>query len=219
MDGLHENILEGVGELIAEASSERVPIVTCTIEDVLQPEDLASYCELSGKLPAQKSDEKDIQVIRARHHQVARLLAQGLPEGVVAELTGYEAAYISTLKQAPNMIELVAHYRAPGDNATRAIGEKLRLVGDLSLERIIAKIETDELDVNQLLAAAKLGADRSNNGPMAKIEHKHTHGVDEKQLQRLNDSARQANRERIIPIAEVRKALPAPTPRPDEDAA
>lgn len=210
MDALPENILEGIGEVIAESSSDRVPFVTCTIEDVLQPEDMAGYVNADGNLPARKSDEKDIAVIRARHHQVARLLAQGLGEGIVAELTGYQASYVSTLKQAPNMIELIEHYRLPGDTATKAIGEKLRLVADMSLERLVEKIEANDLDNNQLLAAAKLGADRSNNGPMAKVEHQHTHGIDEKQLRRLNDSARQVNRERIIPIDAVRQALPAP---------
>lgn len=215
---LEENILEGIGEEIAAASSDRVPIVTCTVEDILHEADLAEYCQRSGNLPAVKSDEKDLSTLRARHHQVARLLATGLPEGVVAELTGYQVSTVSTLKQSPSMLELIAHYRMPGDNATKEIAEKLRLVGDMSLERLIAKIEADEMDNNQLLAAAKLGVDRSNNGPMAKFEHTHVHGLDENQMRRLNDSARKTNAGRIIDIQAVRQSLPAPPESKADDA-
>lgn len=211
MDNVYELISEGIGEELAAGSSDRVPAVTCTIEgDPLTEEDIARYVSKEGSLPAVKSDEKDIASLRARHHQVARLLAAGLSEGLVAELTGYKVAWISTLKNNPSMLELISHYRAPGDQATRAIAEKLRLLADLSLNQIIAKIEAGDADVNQLLAAVKLGADRSNNGPMAKVEHNHIHGLDEEQARRLHESARKVNSGRIIDITAVRKSLPAP---------
>lgn len=214
---LHDLISEEIGEQLAQAGQAKCPAVTCTIEDVLTEDDIAAYCEASGNLPAVKSDEKDIALIRARHHQVARYLAAGLAEGIVAQLTGYTPAYISTLKQAPNMMELIAHYKLPGDNATKAIAEKLRLLADMSLERAIAAVEAGEFDNNQLLAAVKLGADRSNNGPMSKVDHSVTHSLDEEQVRKLADSARKRNAGRIIDISAVRQALPAPR-REDQDA-
>lgn len=215
---LYDSISEELGEAIEEAASTRVPVVTCTIDKELQPEDLAYYCEKSGDLPAQKSDEKDLATLRARHHQVARLIALGLPESLVSTLSGYKAAYISTLKQSPSMIELVSHYRAPGDNATKMIAEKLRLLADMSLEQAIQKVAAGQMDANQLLAAIKLGADRSNNGPMAKVEHAHHHSLNEEQVSKLAETARKRNAERIIPIEAVRSniaALPAPTQESD----
>lgn len=217
MDLAYETISDELGEMLAEAGNSRVPAVTATIEGVLAPEDIAAYCKRSGSLPAVKSDQKDLGTIRARHHQVARLLAMGMPEGVIASLTGYQAATISTLKQSPSMLELIAHYRAPGNQAIEALGEKLRLIADMSAEQLIAKLETGEVDVNQLLAALKLGADRVGNGPLAKVEHSHLHSLDEEQVKRLTESARKRNADRIIPIEAVRQALPAPQ-REDDSA-
>lgn len=214
-NALYDSISEEIGEQLA-ADSGRVPVVTCTIEGELDEADLARYCQMSGNLPAQKSDEKDLASLRARHHQVARFLAMGLPEGLVAELTNFGASYISTLKQSPSMIELISHYRAPGDNATKLIAEKLRLLADMSLEQLIEKVQNKELDVNQLLASTKLGADRSNNGPMAKVEHAHQHNLNEEQVRKLSETARRRDAERIIDISAVRESLPAPKQSNDD---
>ena len=210
MDNLYDSISADIGEALAEAGQSKVPAVTCTIEDELQPEHLAEYVERVGNLPAQKSDEKDLATLRARHHQVARLLALNLPEGLVAELSGYTAAHISTLKNSPAMIELINHFRAPGDNATKIMAEKLRLLADMSIEQLFTKLEAGEVDVNQLLAAVKLGADRSNNGPMSKVAHDHMHSLNEEQVADLAATARRRNAGRIIDITAVRGALPAP---------
>lgn len=213
----YDMISDEIGEALVEASQTKVPAVTCTIEGELTEADLAEYCAQVGDLPATKSDEKDLATLRAKHHQVARLLALGLPEGLIAELSGYTAPYISTLKQSPAMIELVSHFRAPGDNATRVMSEKLRLLADMSVEQLIAKIQAGDADINQLLAATKLGADRSNNGPMAKIDHSHTHSLNPEQVAQLAQSARKRNAERIIPIEQVRQSLPAPKQEGDGD--
>lgn len=211
-----DSISEDFGEQLASAGQTKVPAVTCTIESVLSEEDIAEYCETSGNLPAVKSDEKDLATLRAKHHAVARLLALSLPESLIATMTGYSPAWISTLKNSPSMIELIAHYRLPGDQATRLMSEKLRILADMSVETLIAKVEAGELDVNQLLASAKLGADRSNNGPMAKVEAHHIHSLDEEQVRRLAETARAHNAERILPIESVRQSLPAPSREGDD---
>jgi hypothetical protein len=207
-----------LGAEFAAAGNTRIPAVTCTYENELSEDDIREYVEKSGDLPAVKSDQKDLAMLRARHHQVARFLAAGLPEGVIATLTDYDAAYISTLKQSPSMLELIAHYRAPGDNAVRIMTEKLRLMADMSVEQIFAKLEAGDLDANQLLAAIKLGADRSNNGPMSKLDISHTHQLDEEQVQRLADTARKRNAGRIIDISAVRQALPSARPEGEDES-
>lgn len=214
---LYESISDDLGQQLANAGQTKVPVVTCTVESELSEVDLAEYVEKVGELPATKSDEKDIATLRARHHQVARLLALGLPEGLVATLSGYTVAHISTLKNSPSMIELISHFRAPGDQATRVMSEKLRLLADMSVEQLIAKIAAGDADINQLLAATKLGADRSNNGPMAKVDHSHTHSLNPEQVAQLAQSARKRNAERIIPIEQVRQSLPAPKQEGDGD--
>ena len=215
-----EGLDEELGNSFASAGSKKVPIVTCTVEGPpLTEADLAHYVERCGQLPATKSDEKDVQTLRAKHHQVARLLALGLPEGIVANLTGYTESWLTTLKNSPSMVELISHYRAPGDTAARIIAEKLRFLADLSLEKAIEAVQADEFDGNQLLAAIKLGADRSNNGPMSKVEVGVVHSLDEETVQKISETARKKNSSRIIDVEAVRLALPAPQgDEPDVDA-
>lgn len=213
-------IMDAIGESLGDelsGATGKIPIVTVTIEDILTEQDIAEYVETVGELETtQKSNEKDVNSLRARHHGVARLLAIGLPEGVVAQMTGYQVGYINTLKQTPSMCELISHYRAPGNQAVADMTEKLRLLSDMSLNQLISKVETNELSIQELLQAVKLGADRSGAGPMQKFEHSHEHRLNDETVAKLAASAREANRGRVIDINSVRKALPAPTRGEDE---
>lgn len=204
-----DSISQGVGRLLAESDDgSKVPNVTCTIEFVLEPEHLAEYAEASGGLTTTvKSDEKDVQVLRARHHSVARLLAAGLPEGIVAELTEFSAGYISTLKNNPSMAQLIEHYRAGPTAAAEAIAERLRSVGTQALARL--ENEIGKLDYNQLLGLAKLGFDRSGHGPQSELAVKREVRIfDIAELAKLALEARRRQSDRIIPLSDLRKALP-----------
>lgn len=204
-----DSISQGVGQLLAESDDgSKVPNVTCTIEFALEPEHLAEYAEAAGELTTTvKSDEKDVQVLRARHHSVARLLAAGLPEGIVAELTEFSAPYVSTLKNNPSMLQLIEHYRSGPTAAAEAIAERLRSVGTQALARLESEI--GKLDYNQLLGLAKLGFDRSGHGPMSKmaVEHDHRH-FDIAEIAKIALEARRRQSDRIIPLSDLRKALP-----------
>jgi len=200
---------EEISDELNNALGHKIPVVTCTVEEVLQPEHIAEYLSACGNLQTtQKSDEKDVASLRARHHSVARLLAAGMPEGTVADLTGFDNAYISVLKNNPSMIELVNHYRAPNNAVVEVIAERLRTVGHAALERLAE--EMPELDHQALIAVAKLGVDRSGNGPMSKVAHEHTHILDPTKIAALAESARRTNAERIVDVSAVRRALPAP---------
>ena len=211
MDLLTDEISAELGN----ALGAKVPVVTVTVEEVLQPEHIAEYLSACGNMTTtQKSDEKDVASLRARHHSVARLLASGMPEGTVAELTGFDNAYISVLKNNPSMIELINHYRAPNNAVVEIIAERLRTVGHAALERLAEEIP--DMDHQALIATAKLGADRSGNGPMSKVAHEHTHILDPIKIAALAESARRTNAERIVNVSAVRRALPAPKEEDDE---
>lgn len=206
---------EEISAELGNALGPKVPVVTCTIEEVLQPEHIAEYLSVCGKLETtQKSDEKDVASLRARHHSVARLLATGMPESTVADLTHFTTEYLSTLKNNPSMIELINHYRSPNNAVVEIIAERLRTVGHAALERLAEEIP--EMDHHALIATAKLGVDRSGNGPMSKVAHEHTHILDPTKIAALAESARKQNAERIVSVSAVRRALPAP--RSSEDA-
>lgn len=209
------DILADVGDLLAmtPAAKEGPKAVTCTIEFALLPEHLAEYADESGKLAtAQKSDEKDIKTLKAKHHGVARLLAEGVPEGVVAEMTGYTAAYISTLKNTPSMVELIAFYRGPKNEAAKLVGERLRTIAEMSIERLEEKVIADALNPSELIAAAKLGYDRSGHGPTSTTTQVTEHRlVGMEELAELSRAARARDASRIIDVSAVRSVLPAPS--------
>jgi len=151
-----ELMTDEISAELGNALGAKVPVVTATVEEVLQPEHIAEYLAKCGKLETtQKSDEKDVASLRARHHSVARLLATGMPEGTIADLTGFTGAYISTLKNNPSMIELVNHYRSPNNAVVEIIAERLRTVGHAALERLAEEIP--DMDHHALIATAKLG--------------------------------------------------------------
>jgi len=204
-----ELMTDEIAAELGNALGPKVPAVTCTIEEVLQPEHIAEYLARCGNLETTvKSDQKDVATLRARHHSVARLLASGMPEGTVADLTGFDGNYISVLKNNPSMVELVNHYRAPNNAVVEVIAERLRTVGHAALERLAQEIP--EMDHHALIATAKLGVDRSGNGPMSKVAHEHTHILDPVKVAALAESARRQNAERIVSVNAVRRALPAP---------
>jgi hypothetical protein len=136
-----------------------------------------------------------------------------MPEGTVADLTGFDLAYLSTLKNNPSMIELVMHYRAPNNAVVEVIAERLRTVGHAALERLAEEIP--EMDHHALIATAKLGVDRSGNGPMSKVAHEHTHILDPTKIAALAESARRVNADRIVDVSAVRRQLPAPREEQD----
>ena len=217
-----EFLSDAFGQMLEdEQKAGKPPVVTCTVEGTLQPGDIAAYLEARGSLPAKKSDEKDLALTRARHHGVARLLAAGLGEGLVASLSGYTASYISTLKQAPQMQELIAHYRAPGAQAAFEIAERLRTVGHAALEKLALELPT--ATVQELIQIVKLGADRSGNGPMSTLHNiTEVHLVDHAEVARLERTAREGNKSRIVDLASIRKQLPGPSgqaPEAEERAA
>lgn len=205
-------MLEGLSEAFADslAKDTKAPaVVTCTIEEALTEEHLQDYAAQSGQLGTTvKAAEKDIRTLRAQHHSVARMLAEGIPESIVAEMCNYDKSYISLLKQNPAMIELIEHYRAPGNTSARLIGEQLRRVAGMSLEELETKLLHKELSANELLQLAKLGFDRSGHGPQSSVhqvtEH---HVVDHAELQRLYREAREADAGYIVNPADVRQVV------------
>jgi hypothetical protein len=205
---LLDDLSDDLSDALSKSDPHRkTPSVTCTIEKVLDEEDIAEYLQASGSM--QTVQEKDVQVLRSRHHSVARLLAAGVPEGIVADITGFTGSHIKTLKNSPSVQQLIEFYRAPGDNTAKTIGENLRLVADMSIERLKDAVVANELDPNVLLALAKLGLDRSGHGPQSTVHNINENRViDVAELARLNLEARERNMDLLVPVQEVRKALP-----------
>jgi hypothetical protein len=214
MSGLHNLDLDAVGPIGT--------IVTCTVEGILEAEDLASllgggqeagdeHAPMPSAAIQELDDPGNLKKIKEKHHSVARLLAQGLQQELVATITGYTAPYLSVLLNNPAMKELIEMYRLQHGSAAQVIGERLRTVGGRALEKLSDKIDSIE-DVNELIGIAKLGLDRSGHGPQStsKVVEEH-HLIDHARIQELNQKARAGSRELLIPLEQAKqRVLEAP---------
>lgn len=212
--------------------AEAKPIITCTIEAILEPSDLAALASGALKQEATEAaaahvptalpevdDPTDLKKLRERHHSVARLIASGQSNTMVAALTNYTPAYLSVLLNNPSMQELVEMYRVQLGAPGAVVAEKLRTVGLEAVAKLATKLEAGELDPNHLLGLAKLGLDRSGHGPSS-TQHvvKEDHILDHAKLAELNAKARAASQEYIVPRQAVIASLPKPEAEESEHA-
>lgn len=198
-------------------------IVTCTIEGVLEPEDLLAL--VPGKVAGvakelvEMEDPTNLKRIRERHHGVARNIAAGMSQTLVASMCGYTDSYLSILLNNPAMRELVEMYRQQHNSSALLIAEKLRGVGLKAVDKIDERLDAGEVeDIHELAAIAKLGFDRSGHGPTSTSVHiKENHIIDHVKLAELNARAKQGSRAYIVPVSEIRAALAPPSPIEDAE--
>jgi hypothetical protein len=199
-----------LSEIKVPEGLQPVPMVTCVIEGILEEEDLRELALGADPNQAEpeQDDPTDLKRIKERHHSVARMLASGLTQRMVASLCGYTESYLSVLLNNPAMQELCEFYRIQNGNAAQVMIEKLRSVGLQATEKLEQKLADDQLNNQELIATAKLGLDRGGLGPASK-QHIVTeeHHFDHAELQRLNRDARTRNAGYIVPASQVRGAL------------
>lgn len=194
--------------IVPEGLLVRPTITTCTIEGSLEEEDLRQLMLEPGDVTPDEDNPADLKKIREKHHHVARLIADGLSQRLVSQICGYSEEYISILLNNPSMIELVELYRIQNGKATQVIVEKMKTVGLKALEQLDEKLDTKDLNNQELLAAAKLGLDRAGHGPTStqKVVGE-AHVFDHAKLAELNAKARRENAEFVVPQSEVRESL------------
>lgn len=206
-------------------------IVTCTIEGIVDEDDLQELAAGGSRetvdratgevLPAAKTpepldDPTDLKKIRERHHAVARMLASGMTQSLVASISGFTPGYLSVLINNPSMQELLESYRIQQGAAAQVIGEKLRTVGLKAVEKLDGRLDADELNNQDLLGLAKLGLDRSGHGPSSTTHNvSEQHVIDHAKIAELNKRALEGSREYIVPMEAVRKSLPSPDGEPE----
>lgn len=155
VDGLVEELRLGSARGGRRRAEEPVSIATVrslTEEDlpvIQNPPALAS-------LPS-------IPQIKHQHHQIAGLLAQGIPNAEISLITGYSTSYISILKNAPDMKELVSYYQKMAEEKLEvktvdAIA-RLRGIGIASMEELQNRLNDapEKFTVAQLTELIQVG--------------------------------------------------------------
>lgn len=125
----------------------------------LTEEDLAAL----GTKGAVGAQVPVVQQLKLRHHQVARLLAEGNRPGKVAVMTGYSPSKISTLQQDPAFQELVHYYKEAVDQTYLEAHSRLAILGLSAVEELQERLDDQpkSFPTKDLLAVAELALDRS----------------------------------------------------------
>lgn len=210
-----------LSKIIVPEDAVPVPMVTCTVEGILEESDMRELMlgvEDAAAEPTEVDDPSDLKKVRERHHSVARMVAGGLSQRMVSGLCGYTESYLSVLLNNPAMQELIELYRIQQGAGQAVAIEKLRTVGMKALESLDAKLDKSELSNQEMLQLAKLGLDRGELGPSSKSHVvREDHLFDHTDLQRRNAEARTRNSAFIVPAEEVRRSLAPPAPKEQTD--
>jgi hypothetical protein len=95
-----------------------------------------------------------VKAFRDTHHRLARLVAAGLRNEEILRITGFSAVRLSTLKQDPAFMELVAQYRSAVDASFTASMDEFYDTATSNMLRMERQVEEhlDRLDEASELA-------------------------------------------------------------------
>lgn len=138
----------------------------------LTPADIEQLSEHRGSTPPA------ITRLRDSHHSLAMALADGLSEGLAAEVAGYSVSRVSILKADPTFVELIEHYR---NEKTRPemtdLAKRMLVLGRDSVDELQRRLEEtpDSFENGDLLQIVAKTADRTGFGPQAKSLNVNVH--------------------------------------------
>lgn len=125
-------------------TKEPLYIRDLTAEDIQSLSKRAAYGSQPGTL---------IQKLRAPHHTLARLLAEGKSHPECSAITGYGVEYVSMLERDPAFKELVAYYKEQVGAAYINVHERLAVLGATAME-ILQERLTDDAQVAKMSVGA-----------------------------------------------------------------
>lgn len=105
--------------------------------------------------------------LRAKHHALARALANGMRPGIAAATYGYHPSRVSILQNDPAFRELIEHYRGEGDHDYARVQERLAGLSVEALDEIERRLEEEpeSFKPKDLLSLVEITADRTGHGP------------------------------------------------------
>lgn len=122
-----------------------------------------------------------IQTLRQSHHQLAQLIAAGLSNVEVSQITGYSLSRISILQGDPAFAELVRYYSGIKEEIFVDVIQRLKSLSLDTLEVIHERITTkpDSFTNRDLKELLETTADRSGFGPKSTVQVDHVHTLDD----------------------------------------
>lgn len=140
----------------------------------LTPMDVA-LCDfpIGNGASSTKAGAPSVLRLRARHHRIAKLVADGTSDIQIGAIVSITAVRVSQLKADPAFQELVAFYQHQKDEIYFSAHEQLADLGIAAAEELAERLETtpDKFSHSQLLALMESAFDRSiapkKTGPAA----------------------------------------------------
>ena len=150
----------------------KAKVFSAEILGPLTPEDLLER-EVQ---PEGQSTAPPLQRVRANHHNLAKLLASGMPEGEAAIVCGYSISRVSILKADPAFQELLHFYAAKKDALFQDV---MGMVSGLAVDAILEvreRLESDpgRVSTKDLLELLNTSLDRLGYKPAERHVHVHT---------------------------------------------
>lgn len=148
MDNAAEDLLSELG--LADdcggppITKEPLYVRDLTSDDIKSLSTRAAYGSQPGTL---------IQKLRAPHHTLARLVAEGKKHQACSAITGYTVEYVVMLERDPAFKELVAYYKEQVSAAYINVHERLAVLGATAME-ILQERLTDDEQVKKLSVGA-----------------------------------------------------------------
>lgn len=131
----------------------------------LEPSDIAAIVEFTGSLPSEP--QRGLERLRAKHHQIAQMLADGMKQVEVAAISGMTQGSVARLRNDPMFAELVAHYASNREAAYVIAHSRLAELGLSAVEALQDKVEGhmtgegEDLSAGALMRIAEMALDRS----------------------------------------------------------
>jgi DNA-binding CsgD family transcriptional regulator len=106
-------------------------------------------------------------VMRARHHQIARLLAAGTKPAEIARLMGTTATSVAMLERSPVFQALLHEYMSMMDKQAIESFTRMKVLGNLTLDELTTRVVESPagFKASELIELAKMASDRTGLGP------------------------------------------------------
>lgn len=147
-----------------------------------------------------------LKAIRARHHLLARLLAEGTAPGEAALIANYAPSRVSILQSDPTFRELVEFYRADVDRQYLGLHERLAALGADAADELSRRLEDapEELSDGLLLEITKVTADRTGHGPQSSAVNVNVNVDMASRLRAARERAAEARRAMAGPVIDLK---------------
>jgi hypothetical protein len=147
--------------------------------------------------------------LKHSHHNLARLVADGVREEEISAVTGYSGSYISAIKHDPAFTQLVTYYAEQKGAVYLDVHQRLSTLSLDAVDELQSRLaETPETFQNrELKELAEMGLDRVGFGKATRIDHNHTVAlVDPAQIARMKSDLR--SRSNVAPLIADDKRSP-----------